>query len=114
MSTKLSRAEAIALVRKAEEDSSPVELVGVGPSEQAVHLIGFLSFQEEGAIVSVRVPEAVGAFFSISDCDYEYIDPREARPAERARAQSLLDFMLSFTTGEWQYMIRVWKRPGTR
>ena len=92
----------------------PVELVGVGRSEQAVHLIGFLSFQEEGAVVSVRVPEAIGAFFSISDCHCEYGDPREARPSERARAEKLLDFILQFTKGEWTYMLRVFKRQDTK
>ena len=112
MPTRLSRAEVIRLLRKAEDDSAPVELVCAGPSEQALHLIGFLSSDEEDAYVHVQVPNAVGALFSIEDCEYEYSDPREARPSDRLRAQKLFDFILNFTMGEWQYMIRVWKKPG--
>jgi hypothetical protein len=114
MPTKLSRAEVIVLLRKAETDSSPVELVCSGPSEQALHLIGFLSFDDEDGYVHVQVPSAVGALFSIRDCEYEYTDPREARPEDRPRAERQFDFILDFTTGEWQYLIRVWKRPGIR
>ena len=116
MPSKLSRAEAIALLKKAEEDSSPVELACMGPSEQALHLIGFLSFTEDGGIgyVHVNVPNAVNAFFTIDDCEYDYADPREARPADRPRAERQFDFILNFTTSEWQYMIRVWNRPGKK
>lgn len=89
-----------------------MELVCSGPSEQALHLIGFLSFDEEDGYVHVQVPNAVGALFSIEDCEYEYSDPREARPTERPRAQKLFDFILNFALGEWQYMIRVRKKPG--
>ncbi len=58
-----------------------------------------------------KCQNAVGALFSIEDCEYEYSDPREARPTERPRAQKLFDFILNFALGEWQYMIRVWKKP---
>jgi hypothetical protein len=69
MPTRLSRAEVIVLLRKAETDSSPVELVCSGPSEPALYLIGFLSFDEEDAYVHVQVPNALGALFGIEDCE---------------------------------------------
>ena len=77
------------MLRKAEDDSSPVWLVCMGQSEQAAHLIGLVSFND--AFVNVHVPSGVVALFSIDDCEDEYSDPREARPSDRARSQRLLD-----------------------
>jgi hypothetical protein len=111
--TRISRDDVGMLLRKAQQDGAPVDFTCTGPSEQALVLIGFLALQEDGAIVTVRAPKAVGAFFSLDDCQFEYSDPREAPAKHRSRAQDLLDFLRRFASGEWECLLRVWRRPGT-
>jgi hypothetical protein len=113
MPTPILRDDVAMLLRKVEQDRAPVDFTCTGPNDQALVLIGLLAFQEDGAIATVRAPNAIGAFFSLNDYQFEYSDPREAPAKHRSRAQNLLDFLLHFTSGEWQCVLRVWKRPGS-
>jgi hypothetical protein len=111
MSASISIADTLLLLRKVEEEAVPVELVGEGPGEQAIVMIGFVRVSEEGTEFSVHVPSQLAVTVVLSKATIEYGDPREAPPEHRARAQRLLQFMIKFRTEEWNGLVRVWRRP---
>jgi hypothetical protein len=111
MPAPISIADTLLLLRKVQEEAAPVELVGEGPGEQAIVMIGFVRVSEDAPEFSVHVPSQLAVTFMLSKATIEYGDSREARPEHRARAQRLLQFMIKFRTEEWNCLVRVWRRP---
>jgi len=87
MSTPIAKNEAVSLLRKAQEETAPVELVGTGEGQQALHVLGFVDVEDGGEAFSIYVPGQIAVVFQLHDAKFEYGEPREAPPQHRARAQ---------------------------
>jgi hypothetical protein len=111
MPSPISVADTLLLLRKVQEEAAPVELIGRGQGEQAIVLIGFIRADEGDDQFSVFVPDQISIALSLDKATLEYSEPREAPPDQRKRAQRLLQFMIQFTTEEWNFILRVWKPP---
>src|SRR5262249_31425936 len=95
---------------KVQEEAALVELVGEGPGEQAVVIIGFVRVTDGDEEFSIHVPSQLALTFVLHEAAMEYGDPREAPPEHRARAQRRLQCIIKFKTEEWNCLVRVWKR----
>jgi hypothetical protein len=113
MPTPLLKTEALLLIRKAQEETAPVELIGTGPGQQSIKISGFAAVEDDaGEIVSIHVPGQVAVFFELNDAEFEYTESRERSAAASAGAERTLDFAIGLKKAEWHVQIRVWKQPG--
>ncbi len=107
----ISKAEATSLLRKAEEENLPVELVGKSANEQAVYMVGFVSVDGDEETIHIYVTGQIAVTVDLEDAQFQYGDPREAPARHQAKAQRIFQFAISVKKTEWDFLIRVWNQP---